>query len=250
MSSFLLALEFLTIFPSSLKRPPGDNELANSTGFFPFVGSLIGGFLIGIDILLSFIFPATIVNLFLILSLAIITGCIHLDGLADTIDGMGGGSSREDILRIMRDSRIGSFALIGMILFLLLKLISLQEIPLYVKYNSLLLMAISGRYSIVQLAFSHSYARTEEGKAKVYAGNIGKKSFLNAGLFSLVASIILFGWQGILLFIIIILFTIGLGRYFERRIGGITGDNLGAGEELNELMILLLILSFYKIGLI
>lgn len=250
MSSFLLALEFLTIFPSPLKRPPGDNELANSTGFFPFVGSLTGGFLIGIDILLSFIFPTTIVNLFLILSLAIITGCIHLDGLADTIDGMGGGWNKEDTLRIMRDSRVGSFALIGMVLFLLLKFVSIQEVPLYVKYNSLLLMAISGRYSIVQLAFSHSYARTEEGKARVYAGNIEKRSLLNAGLFSLVASVILFGLNGILIFIFVILFTIGLGRYFQKRIGGITGDNLGAGEELNELMILLLILSFHKIGLI
>lgn len=250
MSSFLLALEFLTIFPSPLKRPPGDNELANSTGFFPIIGSLIGGFLIGIDILLSFIFPTPVVNIFLILFLAIITGCLHLDGLADTIDGIGGGSSREDILRIMRDSRIGSFALIGMILFLLLKFITLQGIPPYVKYNSLLLMAISGRYSIVQLAFSHPYARTEEGKAKAYAGNISKKSLLNAGLFSLVASVILFGFYGILIFVIMILFTIGLGRYFQRRIGGITGDNLGAGEELNELMILLLILSFLKIGLV
>ncbi|MBS3921456.1 MAG: adenosylcobinamide-GDP ribazoletransferase, partial [Deltaproteobacteria bacterium] len=116
MKDFLRAISFLTILPVGKSLSFGEKELARSMAFFPLVGLVIGLLLALGYYLLSFLLPKAIVLWLTIGFLVFLTRGLHLDGFADTIDGLASGGSREKILEVMRDSRIGAFGVIGLIL--------------------------------------------------------------------------------------------------------------------------------------
>ena len=128
LTAFLTAVQFLLISPAFIKRPFTARELGAAVGFYPLVGLILGGLLLAADYLLGLFMPP-LVRIALLLALwVILTGALHLDGFLDACDGLLGGFTPESRLEIMRDERVGAFALAGGVLLLLVKFSALSAV--------------------------------------------------------------------------------------------------------------------------
>jgi len=240
MKSFLTALQFLTVIRLSKNLDTTGEKLGKSMACFPLVGFLIGLILVGVRAVLDMVFPSSLVDILVIVTLVIVAGAFHLDGFADTVDGLAGGTDREKTLAIMKDSRIGSFAVVGLILLLILKVFALMEIPVEIKNRVLIIMPVLGRWSTVQLASFFNYARSGYGTALAFTQFAGKKEAIISTLITAAIVTGLFLLQGLFIFLFVGMFTFLFGLFFKKRIGGVTGDIMGAGCELSEVITLLL----------
>lgn len=242
VKGFLLALQFLTIIPFGAKSEAYKNNLPQVVVYFPLIGLLLGTILVGVNKLLSLIplgqFPTNVV---LITLLIILTGALHLDGLADTFDALLSRKNKFEMLKIMRDSHIGTMGALSLICIILLKLSFLSALGSQAKNVSLILMCLLSRYSLVLAMFSFPYIR-EEGKAKAFVAEMNMRTFSLATVISLFCVFVLLGLKGLITFIMVVLFAIFVGRFITKKIGGITGDILGAINELTEAFVLLNIL--------
>jgi adenosylcobinamide-GDP ribazoletransferase len=237
MSSFLLALQFLTIVPLKIKEA-GAKRLANAIVYFPFVGLLIGLALAGISALLVMLnFPPLAANMILVVAWAGITGGMHLDGLSDTADAFLSAKPKDEMLAIMRDPHVGVMGVLSLISVMLLKIGFLTALAASAKITGLLLACVLSRWSVVLAMFLFPYAR-QDGKARVFIQGMNLKILLCALATALIFSYAIWGFRGLLALTIIAGFTCVSGRCINRRIGGITGDTLGATIELAELLTL------------
>lgn len=241
MKGFLTALQFLTII--KVREDPGltGEQLGSSMAYFPLVGLVIGLVLAGVRIGASHVLPPALTDTLVIIVLVVMTGALHLDGFADTVDGLAGGKDRGRILAIMKDSRIGSFAVIGLILLLLMKVFALMEVPASMKTATLIVVPVMGRWSTVQLAAMVPYARSGYGTAQAFVGFTGKLEYLVASLMTALIVVGLLLMKGVVILAIAAALTFGIGYFFKRRIGGVTGDILGATCELVEVITLILV---------
>jgi adenosylcobinamide-GDP ribazoletransferase len=242
---FRIAGAFLTIFPVAKRLEMTPQRLGRSMGLFPAVGLLIGLGLVVINWLLDALIPRAVLDCLLVLIMIAITGALHLDGVADLIDGLAGGKDREGALRIMKDSRVGAMGVVGLVMVLLLKYLCLFHVPLELKSAALIFMPAAGRWVQVCLACYCPYVRAEGGTGGAFVDNVEQPEFLRASATLLVAALILFWLKGIFLIFLLSLATMVLIRYFEVRLGGVTGDVLGAVTEIVEVLTLLLILAVY-----
>lgn len=248
MKSFLYALQFLTIIPVKAGDAI-DRNIRGAIACFPLVGLLIGLVLAGAGCLMSFLnFGQLPMNTILLILLAFLTGGLHLDGLADTFDGMAGGKDRSEILRIMRDPHIGTMGTLSIILAVMLELALLSGIDITLKVRSLLLLCILSRWSMVLAMFLFPYARGE-GKAQGFFKNIDSKNFILASVVTLFLAMVLWQLKGILIIGIVALSTYVTGKFVNGRIGGITGDTLGAVNEISQIIVLAGVYIMKEIGL-
>ncbi|MBN2568751.1 MAG: adenosylcobinamide-GDP ribazoletransferase [Deltaproteobacteria bacterium] len=246
MKGFVTALQFLTIIRISKNHVISEEQLGSSMAWFPLVGLVIGLILAGVRFLLVFVLPFPVADVLVIATLVIVTGALHLDGFADTIDGLAGGKDKERTLAIMRDSRIGSFAVAGLTLLLLLKVFALIGVPENVKIKAIIIMPVLGRWSTVQLASFFNYARSGSGTALVFIQFAERKEYLVS---TLITAAILIGFlqlRGLAVMLLTAAATLFIGFFFKRRIGGVTGDIMGASCELNEVLCLLLICGLFN----
>jgi adenosylcobinamide-GDP ribazoletransferase len=241
MKDFLQALSFLTILPVGRYALSEERNLARSMAFFPLVGLVIGLILSLGNYLFSLLFPQTLALWLTIGLLVFLTRGLHLDGFADTLDGLATGGSKERILEVMRDSRIGAFGVIGLILLIGTKYVALDQIPGSPIYYFLILMTVTARNSMVLVCCRSPYARPEGGLAKPFSENLKPREMIISLASTCVIAFILQGWKGLLLFVVLCLFSLGYRFCFIRKLGGITGDVLGAVNELSELLCLLLL---------
>lgn len=242
---FRTALAFLTIFPVAENVPMDNRRLGRSMGLFPAVGLLLGLGLVFCNWILTPLLPRAVLDCLLLLLLILATGALHLDGIADMIDGLAASRDREISLRIMKDSRVGAMGAVGLIMVLLLKYLSLYHIPLEMKNAALLLMPVAGRWCQVFLSRCSTYIRAEGGTGSVFVDQVGNAELLRASLTILLAGLVLFSFKGLLIVALILVVASLLLHYFERRLGGVSGDILGAATEIIEVLSLLLILVFY-----
>ncbi|MFC2061270.1 adenosylcobinamide-GDP ribazoletransferase [Elusimicrobiota bacterium] len=240
LKSLIFAVQFLTIVPLKKDNCVNERVIAGSAMFFPLVGLFLGSVLILIDILLVNIFPDYIINIIIVFTLAVITGGLHLDGLADTVDGFYAGKNKAEILRIMRDSSIGTMGMLGLACIILLKIGFLQALAIPSKYAALLVMPVLSRWSMAFSICCFDYAR-EEGKAKYFFKSPDRLEFIIASLFTCAVVFFIFKWHGLLLMLLISLSTLIFGIRSRSKINGITGDTLGAINEINEVLVLLLV---------
>ncbi len=210
--------------------------------FFPLVGLLIGLLLTLGHYLFSFIFPKPLVLWFTIGLLALITRGLHLDGFADTIDGLASGGTKEKILEVMRDSRIGAFGVLSLVLLIGAKYFALDGISNPSLPYSLILMTVMGRNSMVLVCYRSPYARSNGGLGKPFTENLGICELVLSSASAFGITLFLMGVKGIMVFLGIGLFSLGYRLFFIKRLGGVTGDVLGAANELSELLCLLLII--------
>lgn len=243
--SFAFAFSFLTILPlpfsSSEAHAPSD--LPRSFCFFPLVGLLLGACYVcfgyfGIGYVPPFLLSAFITSLSVIL-----TRALHLDGLADLADGVGGGYTPERRLEIMKDSRTGAFGAAAITLALILKTAALHAIISDARWLPLLVIPSLSRFAMVVAAFKGSYARPAGGLGKSFLEHMTLKHLVAAIFLSIFLSFI--PAPGFALFAFpTLLATVALLRYLTSRwLGGITGDVLGAVNEITEILLLSLAAS-------
>ncbi len=241
MDGLRRALGFLTIYPLRASDAWTPEALGSSMVYYPVVGLFIGLALWILYVLLSTLFPPTVAYVLLLSGLAIMTGGLHLDGLADTIDGLSGGYNREETLHIFKDPHVGTMAVVGIVLVVLAKYASLNVLPHEAILPALVLMSVLSRYSMVQLACFSPYARTNGGLGEPFVQGIKQEHFLTTMLLT-VSMVLLFGGiRGLMIWLLVCLATLGIQTYFRRRLNGITGDVLGATNEINEALVLILV---------
>jgi len=242
---FVFAWHFLTGIPlSHAMHEPTAVELARSMAWYPVVGLLIGGGLAFADMGLSRLFMPAVGNVLLIVLVVVLTRGLHQDGLADTLDGLAGGKTPAERLPIMRDPRIGAIGATGLFLSLLLRYAGLMALPQALRVPALLCMPAIGRWAMVTVAWASPYARAEGGLAASFLTHLSwhhvgaSTGILAAGL----------GWGFGLLSTVVILLAgsmvvCALWAGCRLWFGGITGDTLGATNEVIEILFLLLIPS-------
>lgn len=181
---------------------------------------------------------------FAVLTLALLTGGFHLDGLADTCDGIFSARRRERMLEIMRDSRLGTHGGLALIFVLLAKVLVLSELALRgtPMLAALAAACVAGRGTAVLLMYRHRYAR-EEGLGNVFIGKVtGRQTCVTLGLAAILAAVLLPGMRGVAALVVTMVAIFILGQLLKRTLGGQTGDTLGAAIELGELIFLLALL--------
>lgn len=238
------ALLFLTVLP--LAAPAvSSRELGRSMAYFPLVGLGLGLLLAGAHYGLAIFFPPSVCALLVLLLLIYVTGALHLDGVADTADGMYGIRDRASRLRIMKDSRVGAMGVVAVICLLLLKVMTLTAIPLALRWQVLITLPVVGRWVMVALAVLAPYARSEGGTGSVFVEAAGRRELLIATLILAAVLLGFFRLWGLTLLAALCLAVILLDRYFKARLGGVTGDILGAVCEWSEAAFLLLVSAAY-----
>jgi adenosylcobinamide-GDP ribazoletransferase len=241
LKSLFIALQFLTIIPLQPSVRPEERDIARSMSFFPLMGMIIGGFLILINLITSRYLSPFITSALILIGWVGITGALHLDGFADTVDGLCGGEKKEQILRIMEDSFIGAKGAIALILLLLLKFTILVELAAEYKNYALFFAPVAGRWSMVAGIYLSSYAR-EEGLAKAFFSHKTGREIFWASLITFCLGLILFRIEFFYIIGIVLAANLFLITYIKRKIGGLTGDNLGA---LNEIIEVITLFSLY-----
>jgi adenosylcobinamide-GDP ribazoletransferase len=242
LRSFTIAWHFLTAVPLQARcHEATPQELARSMAWFPVVGMVLGGVLAGTDLVLSATIPPSILNVLLIAWLVLLTGGLHVDGLADSVDGIAGGRTPTDRLAIMRDARIGAIGATGLMLALGLRYAGLMAVPHAERLAVLLCMPALGRWAMVVTAFSMPYARPEGGLAQPFLQQLSAREVLAATIVPLGALCWFFGARGIVVFAVIAMIAQSIAALSRRLLGGITGDVLGAANEIAEIVFVIAI---------
>ena len=241
LKPLICAWQFLTAVPVSREvHDPAPEELAGSMSWYPFVGILLGGLLAVTDVLLGRWLPREVVAALLILLLVAMTRGLHQDGLADTLDGLAGGRMPADRLTIMRDPRIGAIGATGLFLSLILRYSALVSLPEAFRFAVLLCMPAIGRWGMVVGAYGASYARAEGGLAAPFLAHLSAKHILGATVVILCLMVWSFGVVPAMTALLIGGLLSRLATIFYCHLfGGVTGDTLGATNELTEVSFLL-----------
>jgi adenosylcobinamide-GDP ribazoletransferase len=251
--SFLSALRFLTVFRIPSRHEESAGDVGSSTAWFPAAGMVIGLILAGLNWVFNLFLPAAVANGLTIVALVLITGAMHLDGFADTCDGLAGNKPAEERWKVMHDSRTGAFGVVGVVLLLLMKFVLLNSIPQAMIAPSLVLMPVIGRWSMVYAISSYPYAH-KEGLGKAFKDAAGRARLIAATFMTLGLVVLLAWWAGLDYFyltgisvvVVIWLFITAVSIYFKHKFAGLTGDTYGAINELGETSTLLImtIISF------
>ncbi len=242
---FVFAWHFLTGIPlSQALHEPTAVELARSMAWYPVVGLLIGGGLVLADMGLSRVFIPAVGNVLLMVLLVLLTRGLHQDGLADTLDGLAGGKTPAARLPIMRDPRIGAIGATGLFLSLLLRYGGLMALPQAMRVPALLCMPVIGRWAMVTVAWASPYARAEGGLASSFLTHLSWHHVVVAT--GMLATGLGWGFGLLGMFVILLagsMVVLALWAGCRSWFGGITGDTLGATNEVIEILFLLLVPS-------
>lgn len=249
---FVAALRFYTRIPCPDWIEHSDEALNKSRKYFPLIGWIIGG--IGVATLLIFnsILPLSVSIILSMAATIYATGAFHEDGFTDTCDAFGGGWTKQQILSIMKDSRIGAYGTVGIIVLLSLKWITLYEIGLYslpILLITYLNAHISSRFIASLMIQTHQYVQDiDKSKSKpIAATKLSLGEMLYSSIFMLLAGLFFYPYYLLLLsFPIAYITKLYLGYYFNKRIGGYTGDCLGATQQVTEVMFYLGVLGLCK----
>ena len=254
MKRFIGILQLLTRIPINMDTG-FDEEFDKSIIYFPLVGLVLGGIYLAITYLALQIFDIYIVSIIFLMSEVLLTGGLHLDGLGDTFDGIYSYRNKEKILDIMKDSRLGTNALLAIVFLILLKVGFVYSIVSMDILYPLLLTPVYGRLAIVFSCYKNKTPRPG-GMGNLFIGKVNNKrlfiTILSTILIVILAYVlikisiyeVLFSIVFIpVLYILTRMFTI----YITNKIDGITGDILGCWCELSQLIYLIFIYLAYKL---
>lgn len=238
----VIAWQFLTAVPLSRHHhDPTPAELAASMAWYPVVGLLLGVLLALTAWLLSDVVARIVLDALLIVLLVAVTRGLHQDGLADTLDGWAGGRTPEQRLVIMRDGRIGAIGSTGLILALGLRYAGLAALPDPGRLLVLCCMPAVGRWAMVVGAVAMPYARAEGGLAESFLQNLQTRHVLIATLWVAAALVFAMGPLGAVASLAVTaLVARAVSAHSRRLCGGVTGDTLGATNEVAEVLFLIL----------
>jgi adenosylcobinamide-GDP ribazoletransferase len=237
VSGLLVAVRYLTIVsvPGPVGTPAG--ALGRAAAWFPVVGAALGVALLVVDHALARLFPGLLVALLTVTVWKVLTGGLHLDGLADCLDALGGRTPEQRRV-ILRDSRIGTFGAVGLILFLMIEIVALAGMAPDVRWRALLAAPAIGRATPPVLARLFSAARLE-GQGAGFAAHVGRLAAAGAVAIALAVALVALREAGAAGVVAGFAAALAAARFLGRRLDGITGDVMGAGVELAELAALL-----------
>jgi adenosylcobinamide-GDP ribazoletransferase len=233
-----LAAGFLTILPV---LPYGDvaaDALAASFGWFPLVGFALGAVLVAGNLLLTPLFGDALTAVLLVLTLTVLTGAVHVDALADTADALGAGTGRRRALEIMRDSRIGSFGAAATFFFFAVEIVALATMSETRRAAALWLAPGVARWAMVAVGWRIDYLRAQ-GAGTALVGPGGDRNLARASAIAAIAALPVLSWRVLLAYAAAAMLAAVLRMTYQRWLGGVTGDLLGAAGELVELALLL-----------
>jgi adenosylcobinamide-GDP ribazoletransferase len=256
LALFFTAAQFLTRLPTPAVRDFDPSSLSRSVRYFPLVGVLVGLINVAVWWLSSSRLPASVSIGLMLAASAVLTGALHEDGFADACDGFGGGTTPDRVLAIMKDSRIGAYGAIGIVLMLGLKWTALVALPVALLPLIVVAAHAMSRWCSVALIWRLAYVRADsDAKAKPFAGRLSGSAWMLSGLIGVAGftplAIAWARWSGGASGPALGAAVLGGGAaaaalaallaavYFRRRIGGYTGDCLGAAQQLAELAFLL-----------
>jgi adenosylcobinamide-GDP ribazoletransferase len=260
---FLLAVGFFTRIPVPSQPNFQESDLNHSVKYFPLIGLLIGLMAALIFYLLGQVFPHSVAILISMAVTIFATGAFHEDGLADSADGLGGGWQREQVLTIMQDSRLGTYGAVALFFVLMLKFQLLNSMHADMVVLAIICAHPLSRLTAIWLMAALPYAKAntnQSSKAKPLATQISRQDFWLANLFGLLPVLLLacliyivtMGyWQVTLGYFCLLVGAIGAGwlwwsALLKRKLSGYTGDNLGAMQQISELMFYLASLGWLQ----
>jgi adenosylcobinamide-GDP ribazoletransferase len=235
VTGLIAAIRYLTIVPipgrARHDRGPGGTAI-----WFPVVGLFIGGVLLVVDRAATAVFVPFLAAVVTVTAWKLLTGGLHLDGLADVLDGLMGRDA-EHRLEIMRDSRIGSFGAIGLVVVLLLSVAAFTGIDARARTGALVLAPVAARATAPLLA--RVFPAPVSGHGAGFRAGIGRMTAPLALALALVVAVGVLGVRGLLALAVAVVVAVAVGAFMTRRVGAVTGDVHGAAVELGELAVLL-----------
>lgn len=243
--NFLLMLQFFTRIPVNMSLPCTSKDFRDGSAMLPLIGFVIGSLQAILYILLSNIMPLGTTVLFTLLASIILTGGLHIDGLGDTCDGFFAFKGNDKIIEIMKDSRIGTYACVAIVFDILIK----YSLLLSFRYNKavifIILLPVISRFLIVFLSYIGKNAKPN-GTGNLFIGNMGIKTTIIALIFAIIIVIPIIGIKlAAIIFFAVIAFSLLFNIYCNSKIGGLTGDTLGACCEIAEILILIIAAKIY-----
>lgn len=247
VSRFVLAFQFLTVLRINRGADVTVDGLARSMAVFPVVGAVQGGAAVGVAWLCSFFLPWSVASALALAAVVLTNGGLHMDGFIDTVDGLAGGSTPAERLRIMKDPASGAVGVVFLVLLILLKYVAVDGLDTLGgagRYAGLFLFPVAGRWAMVPLSTLAGYARREGGLGAAFTGgspvNLIVATVLAGAFFVLAA-----GPVSLLMLAAVWVVVLGLSAFFKGRLGGVTGDVYGFTSEVAELLFLVLFLAVY-----
>jgi adenosylcobinamide-GDP ribazoletransferase len=230
VTGFVRAVRYLTIVPMPGRPVAGPVEIGQSALWFPVVGFILGITLAGIDFVTARLFPGLLGALLTVTAWKLLTGGLHLDGLADR-------------LAIMRDSRIGTFGAVGLILFLMLEIVTVAELSLVVRWRALVVVPTLARALPPLLARCFPSARPT-GQGAAFMAGVGAAAAPLAAIVATLVAVLTLRAAGVAALVVALAVGFVVAWFQSRRLGGLTGDVFGAVVELSELAALLTVLAW------
>jgi adenosylcobinamide-GDP ribazoletransferase len=229
MNAFIASLQFITAIPLGKPRPFDPKGIIVC---FPLAGLAIGLALALFDLIISALWPLLVVSALDVVLLAAISGALHLDGLADTADGLYGRREPQQALAIMKDSRVGAMGLVAVACLLLVKAAALTHVD-QARFLALVIVPAYARAAMMVGMHFLPYARGEGGTGSPFFETALKVADFKFVAVPVVLSLLL-GWRAVVLNLVFVMTTAGLIRIYRNKLGGITGDLLGAMTEIVE----------------
>lgn len=239
LKRIILMLQFLTSIPIPYKIKAYNEDFGKGLAFAPIIGLAIGAILSVTFLVLRPVLPQNLCLVLIMIEYIILTGGLHLDGLGDTFDGLFSNRSKERILEIMRDSRVGTNAVLAIISILFINVYFLSEFSGEYIVKILILLPVAGRVGSIVGASLSKYARSGEGLGKSFIDYCGLKELIIGIISYLLIFFIVRIYNWMYLFIFPIITAILLIKLLSRKIDGATGDVLGAVCELNQTIFLI-----------
>lgn len=251
LTYFLTALMFFTRIPVSSKLQYSSDIMNNSQKYYPMIGIVVGLFNAVILYVIHLVLPFDIALIIMMIAGVLLTGGFHEDGFIDVCDSFGGGYGKEKILTIMKDSRVGAYGAIGIVLLFLLKYVVMKHLAETSLTGFLVILIIAhstSRYLSGLMIHSHQYvADTDLSKSKPMANKALSVKTLFMGM--AVTLLPYFYFQNLLVFLVLPFAYLGkayLGWYFKKHIGGYTGDCLGTVQQVTEVLVYLGFVVLWK----
>ncbi len=238
---FFIALGFFSRIPMPKWVEIDADKLNKASRYFGLAGLVIGAFAAAVFWVTQLYLPPSIAVIISMISSVLVTGAFHEDGLADTADGFGGGRTADDKLKIMKDSRVGTYGAVALVLILSLKWQLLVGLALRDPQNTAIVIIVShglSRVLAASLIFTENYVRqTDDAKSKPLANEQGRNELLILIATALLILSALNGVTAVVLLLTLITARFVIVIWFRGQIGGYTGDTLGAAQQVSEVVI-------------
>lgn len=241
MKRFILTLQFLTRIPINISIDVKEEDFVKGVKFFPIVGLIIGLINAFVYTVSSAAVPPSAAVILAVLSNILVTGALHIDGLADTCDGIYSARSRDRMLEIMKDSRIGTNGVVAIFFDLALRISILLSIGEVHIIRLLLLAPVLSRTFMVLLMHYSVYARAEGGLGNIFIGKVSLKDTITTVIIGVIISLLLSGYGAVIIIVFNLLLIVLYKAYITSKLGGMTGDTLGAFNEITELAVIIIL---------